>query len=86
MNYTNNLKAIRIQQGLTLRQVATKMNMQCEFRVSQWENNVALPSISNRLKLCEIYAVDSREVFSLPHLESQITLPAAEKAKVPEYT
>ena len=67
MNYTNNLKTIRTQLGLTLRQVATQMNMQYESRLSEWERGASIPSLFNLLKLCEIYHVDPRDAFaSLP--------------------
>jgi transcriptional regulator with XRE-family HTH domain len=67
MQYTNNLKAIRTQSGLTLRQVATQMNMQCESRLSEWERGASIPSLFNLLKLCEIYQIDPRDAFaSLP--------------------
>ena len=63
VQYTNNLKAIRLAKGLTQRQVATLMNMQCESRISQWENGSATPSIFNLLKLCEIYQTPAHEIF-----------------------
>ena len=77
MNYTNNLKAIRRQRGLTLRQVATQMNMQCESRISQWEHGSAVPSIFNLLKLCEIYQVDPRDAFVVFPLEPTGQVPSS---------
>ena len=63
MPRANNLKTSRLKSGLTLRQVATLMNMQCESRISQWEHGTAMPSIFNFLKLCQVYQVDPREVY-----------------------
>lgn len=62
-HYINNLKKIRIDKGLTQRQVATLLNLQCEARISQWENGVAVPSIFNLFGLCRVYGVTCEEVF-----------------------
>lgn len=73
VQYTNNLKAIRLAKRMTQRQVATLMNMQCESRISQWESGKAEPSIFNLLKLCEIYQTPAHEVFvaQVPHESHQ---------------
>ena len=65
--YINNLKKIRIEKGFTQRQVASLMNLQCEARISQWENGVAVPSIFNLFRLCQIYQVTCHEAFSYLH-------------------
>ena len=64
MKYTNNLKAIRIEKGLTQRQVATLMNMQCESRLSMWENGTSMPSIENLFHLGKIYNVLPHEIYT----------------------
>ncbi len=68
--YTNNLKPIRLEKSMTQRQVATLMNMQCESRLSQWENGTAVPSIFNLFRLCQIYEVTAHELFSIASDES----------------
>jgi transcriptional regulator with XRE-family HTH domain len=64
-NYKNNLKEIRLKKGLTQRQVAALMNMQCESRLSQWENGSAVPSIFNLFRLCQVYRIAAEEAFSI---------------------
>ena len=64
MNYKNNLKAIRIQQGLTQRQVAILLSMHCENRLSQWEAGKAIPSVENLFHLCEIYHVTAHQCYA----------------------
>ena len=63
MTYTNNLKAIRTERGLTLRQVGIQMNMQCRSRISQWDHGHSVPSIFNFLKLCKIYEVPPQDMY-----------------------
>jgi transcriptional regulator with XRE-family HTH domain len=65
MKYQNNLKQIRLQKGMTLRQVATTMGLQCEDRLSLWENGKSMPSTVNLIKLCEIYNIQVTEMFPL---------------------
>lgn len=62
--YINNLKKIRIEKGFTQRQVASLMNLQCEARISQWENGVARPSIFNLFRICEIYKIQMEQAYS----------------------
>lgn len=59
----NNLKTIRIQCGYTQKQVAEKLQMQCEDRLSHWETGKAMPSVKNLLKLCEIYSVSLQDIY-----------------------
>jgi transcriptional regulator with XRE-family HTH domain len=55
MNYPNNLKECRLKAGLTQKQVAKMLGMQCEDRLSHWERGQAMPSVRNLMRLGEIY-------------------------------
>jgi transcriptional regulator with XRE-family HTH domain len=63
MKYQNNLKQIRLQKGMTLRQVATEMGLQCEDRLSLWENGHSMPSTLNLVKLSKIYDASLKDMF-----------------------
>ena len=60
----NNLKEYRLKAGLTQKQVAEKMGLQCEDRLSHWEKEVAVPSIANLFKISKIYDVLPFDVYS----------------------
>lgn len=45
----NNLKSIRLAKGLTQKQVAEYLHLQCEDRISHWEKGSSYPSIPNIL-------------------------------------
>ncbi len=51
----NNLKELRLKAGLTQKQVANRLGLQCEDRLSHWENGQAMPSVKNLFKLCNVY-------------------------------
>lgn len=51
----NNLKAIRLKRGLTQKQVAEKLGLKCEDRLSHWERGSAMPSVRNLMRLAEVY-------------------------------
>jgi len=53
----NNLKEYRLKAGLTQKQVAEMLGMQCEDRLSHWERGNAMPSLTNLLKLCQVYKI-----------------------------
>lgn len=59
----NNLKAFRLKAGLTQKQVAEKLGLQCEDRLSHWERGVAIPSIINLSKLCRVYNIAIEEAY-----------------------
>ena len=60
----NNLKKLRLQCGLTQKEVAKAIGLQCENRLSRWENGIAMPSVKNLFRLCEIYKTAPNEIFS----------------------
>ncbi|MBN8675427.1 MAG: helix-turn-helix transcriptional regulator [Chitinophagales bacterium] len=61
----NNLKEYRLKAGLTQKQVAKTLGMQCEDRLSHWENGQAMPSVSNLLKLAKIYKTLPSNLYTL---------------------
>ena len=62
---SNNLKEYRLKTGLTQKQVAQILGLQCEDRLSHWEKGQAMPSIINLIKLAEIYSTDISSIYSL---------------------
>lgn len=54
----NKLKEYRLRAGLTQKQVAEKLGMQCENRLCRWEQGQAMPSANNLLRLANIYCVN----------------------------
>ena len=69
LSWKNNLRELRKARGLTQRQVAKFLGLQCESRLSQWENGTSAPSIFNLLLLCRIYRVSCEEAFQPQPLE-----------------
>ncbi len=61
----NNLKEYRLKAGLTQKEVAKLLCLQCEDRLSHWEKGQAVPSIKNIIKLCGIYQTTFEEVFNV---------------------
>lgn len=61
----NNLKEYRLKAGLTQKQVAKLLSMQCEDRLSHWENGQAMPSVKNLFRLCEVYKASPNEIYQL---------------------
>ena len=53
----NNLKKYRLEAGLTQKQVAEKLGMQCEDRISHWERGQAMPSVGNLIKLSTVFKI-----------------------------
>ena len=43
----NNLKEYRLKAGLTQKQIAEMLGMQCEDRLSDWERGSDMPSVKN---------------------------------------
>lgn len=59
----NKLKELRIKQGLTQKQVAEILKLDCENRISRWEKGLAMPSIKNLIRLSKIYGVTLSEIY-----------------------
>ena len=68
---TNRLREIRMNLGLTQKQVALQLGLQCEDRISHWERGHSMPSAVNLLRLCAIYNIAPKEVY-------EIIMPAAD--------
>ena len=51
----NNLREYRLKAGLKQKEVAEKLELQCEDRISHWERGQAMPSVWNLIKLGKIY-------------------------------
>lgn len=60
----NKLKELRKQCGLTQKEVAELLNLDCENRISRWEKGQAIPSVKNLFRLCKIYNVSPDEFYS----------------------
>ena len=60
----NKLKELRIKQGLTQKQVAKLLKLDCENRISRWEKGLAIPGLKNLLKLAKLYGVKMDELYS----------------------
>jgi transcriptional regulator with XRE-family HTH domain len=67
----NKLRFYREQAGLTQRDVAEALGLDCTDRISRWENDVAMPSVANLFKLAAIYGVMPHELY--PELTSHRT-------------
>ncbi len=63
IKYPNTLKEHRIKSGLTQKEVAAILGMQCEDRISHWERGQSMPSVRNLLKLGEIYKINLFKVY-----------------------
>ena len=63
MKYPNRLKEIRNNLGLTLQQVATRMDKKCIDRLSEWERGTNMPSVINLITLLKIYNVSIEEIY-----------------------
>jgi transcriptional regulator with XRE-family HTH domain len=64
----NTLKEYRLKAGLTQKQVAGKLGMQCENRLSRWEQGLAIPTVVNLLKLCRIYNILPNQLYEWDNL------------------
>jgi transcriptional regulator with XRE-family HTH domain len=59
----NKLKEYRLKAGLTQKQVAEKLGLQCEDRLSHWERGQGMPSVLNLIKLSRIYKGTSNDLY-----------------------
>lgn len=62
--YPNKLKEYRLKAGLTQKQVADILKMQCEDRLSHWERGQAMPSVQNLFRLTRLYKVRPEDLYS----------------------
>jgi len=62
MTIGTKLKEARKQKGLTQKQAAELLGLQCEDRISHWEKGSAVPSVKNLVRLCEVYKVDFGQI------------------------
>lgn len=75
MKIPNNFKKYRLEKGLTLKQVARHLGLDCEDRLSRWENGHTYPHVTNLFKLCSLYQVSPSEIY--PDLSYVEILPAS---------
>lgn len=54
MEFGQNFKKLRLQNGYTQQQVAEKLGIK-QSNVSDWENNVSRPEYENLIALAELY-------------------------------
>ncbi len=65
MKYTNKLKEFRLKIGLTQKQVSQQLKLNnSQDRISLWEHGTKLPSLRNLLKLCNIYQIDLKDLYT----------------------
>jgi transcriptional regulator with XRE-family HTH domain len=57
------LKEKRIASGLSQKDVASKMGYSTPQFISNWERGISQPPINSIKKLCEIYGVESEQLF-----------------------
>ena len=65
MEFGQNFRAIRIQCGLTQKEVAEKLSIY-QSNISDWEKNIARPEYENLIKLATLYNVTIEELLGLP--------------------
>lgn len=59
----NKLRTLRKQSSLTQKQLAEKLNLKCEDRISHWERGTGIPGLENLMKLCEIFQVTVEDIY-----------------------
>ncbi|NNV53874.1 helix-turn-helix transcriptional regulator [Limnovirga soli] len=60
----NHLKSVRLQLGLTQKQVAQLLGMKIEDRLSHWEKGSATSSVQNLYKLAQLCQVKIEDLLS----------------------
>lgn len=60
----NNLRELRLKARLRQKDVAAKLGLKCEDRISHWERGTAMPSVNNLMRLCEVYGIETQEFIS----------------------
>lgn len=58
----NKLKECRLKCGYTQKQVAEKLELQCEDRISHWERGQAMPSVKNLIRFSRILNVSVEQL------------------------
>ena len=61
MNFSNKLKALRKQSGLSQEQMADKLNVSRQA-ITKWETNAGMPDIPNLIALAKLFAVTLDEI------------------------
>ncbi len=61
--YPNKLKELRIEEKLTLKEVATILHWQSDNRLCRWERGQSIPSALNLIKLSEVYGISANEIY-----------------------
>lgn len=61
--YPNRLQLFRKSMGLEQQQVARKLGLNNPASLSYWENAKQIPSSTNLIKLCIIYAATPQELY-----------------------
>jgi transcriptional regulator with XRE-family HTH domain len=69
---TNNLRALRRQRGLTLKQVAQHLGLRSDARISLWERGLQYPHALNLTRLLILYGVRAEEVYVLTEGEPAV--------------
>ena len=70
----NNLKKYRLEAGLTQKQVAQMLELDCENRLCRWEKGQAMPSVINLYKLARIYGVVPTNLYLLETKTKEILM------------
>lgn len=78
----SNIKKLRVQQGMTQKNLADKLFVSAQA-VSRWENNEVEPSVSTILELAKIFGVSTDEIMGI---ESQKVDDDTEPLKEKENT
>ena len=60
----NNIKKLRVQQGLTQKNLADKLFVSAQA-VSRWENNEVEPSVSTIIEMAKIFGVTTDEIMGI---------------------
>lgn len=63
MHIGETLKQARIRKGLTQRQAAALLGLDCQNRLSRWEREIAVPTIKNLQLLSKVYKTDFSDIF-----------------------
>ena len=60
----SNIKKLRVQQGMTQKNLADKLFVSAQA-VSRWENNEVEPSVSTIIELAKIFGVSTDEIMGI---------------------
>lgn len=62
-SFQNNLRMFRVQAGLRQKDVAEKLGLKCEDRLSHWEQGIAMPNVVNLFKLAGLYKTSCKQIY-----------------------